>query len=591
MAVADQFETVQKLYIAFYQRPADAAGLQYWAEQVEAQGLQNVINAFANSNEATALYGPINGTTIGNVIDQIYSAAFGHPADAGGKAYYIEQFNAGVFTPATIALNVVNGAQNTDATVLGNKVAASNQFTSLTATGVTYDTNDLVAARSILAAVTSAIPSQSELTSQINAQIASSNEQVGGGTLVGSTYSLTAAGGESAGVDHISGTAGNDTFRALVAESLDDADILDGGAGDDVLFIDADGLANGAAPMIRNIETINNADVAGGDLDLSSVTGVTWINSSVSATYSKAALATVFTATAAETTVTVSYADDLSGGNNTANVAADLDAKGTVTFNFGSSAGGIESVNVHVDPLADTAEGTTTVVLDAGLDALKAIKVTGAGVVDSHEATLEVFDASAATGSIETDLDGAGNIDGNSSVARLVVTMGSGNDVVALSGQVDATITLGAGNDTLNLAGTESGARIAGGLGKDTYAFDVGVFANIMDADEAGFVSDIIRIADFDAVNDYLNLPARTQVPVAADAQGTISSQQNLFDAVAWVAGNLADNGGEAAVFQYGRSTYVFAQGADASGFSTGDGLIELTGFTGVLSSSNFDIA
>lgn len=162
MAVADQFETVQKLYIAFYQRPADFAGRQYWAEQVEAQGLSSVINAFATSAEATALYGEINADTIGDVIDQIYTAAFGRPADEAGKAWYIEQFNAGEFTAATIALNVVNGATGDDATTLGNKVEAADLFTAAVE-NVEYNEADITAARDFLAGVTATVPTQAEV--------------------------------------------------------------------------------------------------------------------------------------------------------------------------------------------------------------------------------------------------------------------------------------------------------------------------------------------------------------------------------------------------------------------------------------------
>ena len=78
MAAANYFDIVQKLYIAYYQRPADPAGLKYWADQIEAKGgnASAVVNAFANSPESVALYGTINATTIGGVIDKIYLALF-----------------------------------------------------------------------------------------------------------------------------------------------------------------------------------------------------------------------------------------------------------------------------------------------------------------------------------------------------------------------------------------------------------------------------------------------------------------------------------------------------------------------------------
>ena len=77
MAAADYLNTVQKIYIAFYQRPADPEGLAYWAGRLNAVNgnLAGIINAFATSDEAQSLYGPINANTIGTVIDSIYLAS------------------------------------------------------------------------------------------------------------------------------------------------------------------------------------------------------------------------------------------------------------------------------------------------------------------------------------------------------------------------------------------------------------------------------------------------------------------------------------------------------------------------------------
>ena len=67
MAAAAYFDQVQKIYIAFYQRPADSAGLRYWAERVDAvEGdLSQMIGAFAASPEAIALYGAMDTSTVG----------------------------------------------------------------------------------------------------------------------------------------------------------------------------------------------------------------------------------------------------------------------------------------------------------------------------------------------------------------------------------------------------------------------------------------------------------------------------------------------------------------------------------------------
>lgn len=131
MAAATHFQTVQKIYIAFYQRPADPAGLKYWADRIDVAGgdASAVVAAFANSPEAVALYGTIDATTIGSVVDKIYMALFNKAPDAAGKQFYVDGFNAGTFTPGTIALNVLNGAMGDDAVAVNNKVQVANSFT------------------------------------------------------------------------------------------------------------------------------------------------------------------------------------------------------------------------------------------------------------------------------------------------------------------------------------------------------------------------------------------------------------------------------------------------------------------------------
>ncbi|MEF3167806.1 MAG: hypothetical protein K6360_00500 [Deltaproteobacteria bacterium] len=129
--ISSLYNTIQKIYIAYYQRPADPKGLSYWAQKTDEAGgdLTQIINAFANSQEAQELYGTIDSNTIGNVIDSIYLALFGRQPDAEGKQFYINGFNNGTFTAGTITLNILDGAQNEDAQAIQDKLYAANLFT------------------------------------------------------------------------------------------------------------------------------------------------------------------------------------------------------------------------------------------------------------------------------------------------------------------------------------------------------------------------------------------------------------------------------------------------------------------------------
>jgi beta-lactamase superfamily II metal-dependent hydrolase len=178
------FDTVQKIYIGYYQRPADPAGLIYWAERLDASGgnLTAIIEAYANSAESQALYGTINSGNISTVVNGIYNALFGRDAETEGLNYYANGFNSGQFTPATIMLNVLYGAQNEDLQSVNNKLSAANLFTRTIDPELdgsnfqaTYAGNpDAIADRNFLSlyATSVKVPTQAETTAYIKANIA-----------------------------------------------------------------------------------------------------------------------------------------------------------------------------------------------------------------------------------------------------------------------------------------------------------------------------------------------------------------------------------------------------------------------------------
>jgi len=185
------FDTVQKTYIGYYQRPADPGGLIYWAERLYATGgnLTEIIEAFANSAESQALYGTINSSNISTVVNGIYNALFGRNAEAEGLNYYVNGFNSGHFTAATIMLNVLYGAQNEDLQSINNKLTAANLFTRTIDPEldcrdfqVTYAGNaDAIAARNFLAFVTwnpVTVPTQDETTAYIKTNIANPGDPI-----------------------------------------------------------------------------------------------------------------------------------------------------------------------------------------------------------------------------------------------------------------------------------------------------------------------------------------------------------------------------------------------------------------------------
>lgn len=141
MASAAALTTVQKLYIAYYGRPADAGGREYWASELDKAGgsLAGIINSFAGAAEAQALYG--SGTTTADRVTVLYQNILGRTPDAQGLAYYVGRVEGtwkepdGTIPPplslGSLALAILDGVQPTsdDAPLANNRLAVANGFT------------------------------------------------------------------------------------------------------------------------------------------------------------------------------------------------------------------------------------------------------------------------------------------------------------------------------------------------------------------------------------------------------------------------------------------------------------------------------
>jgi hypothetical protein len=124
------YNDIQKLYVAYFNRPADAAGLAYYEGVLEAAKGSATVMAqisadFAKSTEYTAAF---SGKTSAQIVDIIYTNIFGHAADAAGNKFYADNLDAKKVTLADVVTEVAKGAQGSDLTAYNNKLAAAAAF-------------------------------------------------------------------------------------------------------------------------------------------------------------------------------------------------------------------------------------------------------------------------------------------------------------------------------------------------------------------------------------------------------------------------------------------------------------------------------
>ena len=267
MAYQDWIPTVEKLYIAYYQRPADPKGLVFWAKYIDANGglTPDVINAFANSDEAKELYG---NKPVDEVITEVYNSAFNRDPDQEGLQFYTQKVESGEWTIGDVIYKILDGAKGTDAVVLQNKVQAATEFTKVIDPDLdgrppfmaTYDAKDIPAAREFLKSVgadPTTVPTEEEVKQYIIQHIADPGDPILQNLQAEHVFEL------SPGIDNITGTADKDLFKANPVynqntgtniDTLNTGDKIDGKDGNDIL--ETSTLSDLVSPELNSIENI-----------------------------------------------------------------------------------------------------------------------------------------------------------------------------------------------------------------------------------------------------------------------------------------------------------------------------------------------
>jgi len=545
---------VQQLYLAYFGRPAEQAGLTYWTSQANAN-VTDISAAFAQSPEYTGVYGSL---TRAQTVDTLYQNLFGRSAASNELNYWVNSTDVSV---SNLALALVNGATGTDrllldtkaqyaATITSNSGAAGTQ----TSVSTAYSSAPTVAggASQTLAAFLAANPT-STANAYYNAVNTVAKASVTPTVATGSqTFDFKGLSAGTATLNGLNGTATATLASANVATDLT-----------------LKGTIAGASTV-----TLIEAPTSGTDL----VTTL-HLNVSSSATTGTPALTVVATDTTAAANP-LSALTTIDGASSAAGLVLNttaLDNLSSVTTGSGNDTVTVDTINTAAPAKAvalsvDTGAGNDTIV----------------GSVGTANLTINA---------------GAGNdtITVNAGSANLVVNAGAGNDTVTLgaTGTVANTvtashtsvITLGDGNDVVNF--TAAVANI-----QNYTATNASSTAAQVTAADTALKAGLISISDFSVSTDTLAFtntatgtnPANNTVATLTNAQvGAISAATSLSAAVQLAASDL---GGKAAVaFQYGSDTYVFVDGGATAGTVdiTGDSLIQLTGVTATqLTAANF---
>ena len=462
MAASTYFAQIQNLYIAYFGRPADPTGLNFWARKVDAANgnVDAVIAGFSASAESAALFG--NKSSVDKVI-AIYQNAFGRAPEPAGLAFWVQKLDSGEVTQAQASYTIQQNAGPGDKAAVENKLAAAQAFTAqidTTAEIQGYQGEASAAsARAFLAAVTQDPATATAAVAGAAAAVAASATGI-----AGSTFTLTQ------GLDTIVGTSGNDTINAHAFNSVTGADVttlnsvdtIDGGAGTDTLNIEvkdngASDYNNAIQGTISNVEIINinnTAALSAGAIDATTLgaaaqqiwqigkeAAVTKLAATTTAGFKNLATAQALDVTPADTAATATVAFDNIAEASTLN----FNATGTGILNSVTISGSVKDTN------ADGTVGATAVGVTVGKDveslSVNSAVKTALTVVDgAGTKKVSTVNASASTGDIAY----------NAAASVANVTTGAGKDTVTnnfifTSTVKAASVSTGAGDDTLNV--------------------------------------------------------------------------------------------------------------------------------------------
>jgi len=464
---------LQQAYLAYFGRPADVSGLSFYASKTEAQ----VVAAFSASPESQAFFGSLN--TLAQ-INAIYQNLFNRAAEPAGLVYWAAEINTGRLSLAQASMGILAGAQNDDKLAVTNKLAAATAFTAALDTSaemIGYQGSAVItSARTYLASVgsTAASLTAATATAALSASVAT---VVAAGTSTastGSTFTLTTD------ADELTGTAGDDTFRAPVdtgdvVTTFSSDDVIDGGDGTDTLtvYLNTDDNDITAAPLVTDVEIleIRASDSATLDLSGATLTGLEEIaivraRETLALTVDDLSDVSLRIESASTSLITITVNDANDSTLTLAITSSDVDL--TIA----------EQDDIDTLDLSITDDSSLSLAL-ATDDAVTTVDITGEGDFEL------VFAGTALTSIDASGLEGGLTFDGNAVAEDLTIVGGTGDDAVT-GGSGDNVFTGNSGDDTF-VASTTSDIDFSGGADDDT--LDLSALSSATgDFDDSSFV-------------------------------------------------------------------------------------------------------
>ncbi|MBP8813139.1 MAG: DUF4214 domain-containing protein [Laribacter sp.] len=594
MAVAAA--NIHELYIAYFGRAADKAGLDYWLAEGQKEGvtLEVIAKSFSDQVEATGQYRLLNDPALvasaaerEDFLTDVYQNLFGRAPDAAGLAYWSDVLaKGGKDAVGRIIIDIVGGAVGDDHQLIANKSTVSDMYAKLQndlkiqMTDADMDGNgvfDFVDAKNALNDLLKNVP-----TDPVAFELFKSQVQIEAERVAAQSNELVIGTGDTTAPFEAKASSGDDVVVLNASSNLDGYKSISGGTGSDTLRLEVAVVDKTDASKFSGFETLQLKGVATQDVTLFS--GIKHVEVAGTSTVTLNDGTLVSLLDGANVTLTDKAASATDYAVVETNGDATLTANGYELLSLTAKQGG--SVELNQDALTklvinNVAVDDAATPLD---ESLLTLDVTGASKLTS-------INASASKGSLDLTAD--------SSVAS--VSTGAGNDKITIEGDLAAkagntlagtqSIDAGAGNDKITFTGNVNGTTpadgasltINGGAGNDTITLDGSFTGNTtLTGGEGKDLFDLTKATGTLSISDFVSGQDKLAVGLTktTDFGGDVTSQLVLnkdgsVDLANTLSGAKADG---IVYFHHGDNTYVLVNDNTAGYSAANDLLITLTG-------------
>lgn len=159
--MATTSDQITQLYVGYFDRAPDPAGLNFWIDQFNGgMSLLDIAQSFSVQSETRSVHNFLATPSIGTAdgfLDSVYKNLFNHAIDGPGLNYWMGELASGK-PVGRVIVDIISGAQGADRMIVDNKTAVS-QFYVTRLAGTPGEAFRLSDARQILDGVDAAAAS------------------------------------------------------------------------------------------------------------------------------------------------------------------------------------------------------------------------------------------------------------------------------------------------------------------------------------------------------------------------------------------------------------------------------------------------